>query len=369
MKLTNRKADVQIMLGFKKGHPIRNLIKILLVLLLIVGGYVVYVFISYHRVPDNQQLEVKGNSDLNIKTDETYKILSFNTGFGAYEPDFSFFMDGGERSWAWSKERLKTNVNNIANFIEAQKADLLLLQEVDVNATRTYHVNQKQIYEDKFADMDSSFAENWDSPFLFYPVTQPHGKTLAGIITFSRFDISSSVRRSVPVEDTVMKIVDLDRCYSKSYISTEDGRTLVVYNLHLSAYTSDGTIADQQVDMLLDDMNEEYDKGSYVIAGGDFNKDLLGDSSKYFGVSGEDYSWAKPIKTESFEGRPFELVAASNVPSNRNADAPYNPQQFVNTLDGFIVSDNVEIVSNTTVDTQFAYSDHNPVEMEFRLKP
>ena len=48
-----------------------------------------------------------------------------------------------------------------------------------------------------------------------------------------------------------MKLVDLDRCYSVSRVPLENGRELVLYNFHLSAYTSDGTIAEEQLEMLL----------------------------------------------------------------------------------------------------------------------
>ena len=37
------------------------------------------------------------------------------------------------------------------------------------------------------------------------------------------------------------------------------------------------------------------------------------------------------------------------------------------TIDGFVVSDNVRVVSTQVADTGFAYSDHNPVEMVFEL--
>lgn len=46
----------------------------------------------------------------------------------------------------------------------------------------------------------------------------------------------------LPVEAGFMKLLDLDRCYSKSWIPVADGRHLVLYNLHLSAYSNDGTI-------------------------------------------------------------------------------------------------------------------------------
>lgn len=52
----------------------------------------------------------------------------------------------------------------------------------------------------------------------------------------------------------------------------------------------------------------------------------------------------------------------------RSSDMPY--QKGVNytvILDGFIVSDNVEAVAEN-MDTDFTYSDHNPVKMTFTLK-
>ena len=147
---------------------------------------------------------------------------------------------------------------------------------------------------------------------------------------------------------------------------------MVLYNLHLSAYTSDGVVAVEQLELLIADMVAEAAKGNYVVCGGDFNKDLLGDSSEYFGVSGEDYTWAQPLPEGIFDGTGLQLVAPldenSPVPTCRNADGPYNPDQFVLTIDGFIVSENVEVVESAVVDTGFAYSDHNPVTMTFKLK-
>ena len=62
------------------------------------------------------------------------------------------------------------------------------------------------------------------------------------------------------------------------------------------------------------------------------------------------------------------LDAAEPVPSCRNADRPYDRNEsFQLTVDGFLVSANVEAVS-TVVDTGFAWSDHNPVMLEFVLK-
>ena len=56
------------------------------------------------------------------------------------------------------------------------------------------------------------------------------------------------------------------------------------------------------------------------------------------------------------------------IASCRNPDKPYQKGDFVVTVDGFIVSANVEVTYANVIDTGFAYSDHNPVIMNIQLK-
>lgn len=350
---------------------------ILLALVLLAGAYLAYVFIAYHRLGDNLPLEITDGKTPAVATEaETgtpYKIVSWNIGFGAYESDYGFFMDGGTQSWAWSEERLDANLQSIADVLAARQADLYIVQEVDTDSTRSYHRDEAALLREALPGCDSIWAQNYDSPFLFYPFLQPHGRSVAGIMTFSAFDMTSALRRELPIENSVMKLVDLDRCYSVSRITVAGGKELVLYNMHLSAYTSDGTIATEQLKLLLADMQSEYEKGNYIVCGGDFNKDILGDSGIYFGKSDTEYTWAQPLDMTLFDGTDLRLVAPLDennpVPSCRNADGPYHQGQYVLTVDGFIISDNVQVEKAQVLDLAFAYSDHNPVEMSFLLKP
>ena len=54
--------------------------------------------------------------------------------------------------------------------------------------------------------------------------------------------------------------------------------------------------------------------------------------------------------------------------SCRNADRPYGPDNYRVTVDGFIVSDNVEVRRARVWETGFRWSDHNPVYMDFVLQ-
>ena len=56
------------------------------------------------------------------------------------------------------------------------------------------------------------------------------------------------------------------------------------------------------------------------------------------------------------------------MPSCRNADQPYSESDFVVTVDGFLVSDNVTVEDALVLDTGFKWSDHNPVYMDFVLE-
>ncbi len=358
---------------------LKALLAVLLAIVLIVGGYFAYLFLSFHRMGDNVTLEVEDNQlgKILFAEDEsgeaqTYKIVSWNIGFGAYESDYGFFMDGGTESRAWSKERLDQNLKTIGQVLNDQDADFYIIQEVDRDSTRSYHVDEAIYMKDACAGMSNVWALNYDSPYLMYPFTSPHGKSVAGLMTFTDYEITSAIRCELPIESGLTKFLDLDRCYSVCRMNVDNGKELVLYNMHLSAYTSDGTIANEQLWLLVADMKAEYEKGNYVVCGGDFNKDILGDSSVYFGKSDVEYTWAQPLPEGIFDGTGLQLVEPLDeenpVPSCRNADGPYHQGQYVLTIDGFIVSDNVEVVSSDVIDMQFAYSDHNPVEMTFILR-
>lgn len=345
---------------------------LLAVPVLAVLGYVGYAETAYYRLEDRLPLNVENQQEKQAQPDTEYTLMSYNVGFLAYSADYSFFMDGGEESRARSAEAVESNGRGVLETVENVSPDFLFIQEADVDATRSWHIDEVELLTGDLPEYGRTFAQNYDSPYLFWPLTEPHGASRSGILTLSRCRMESALRRSLPVETGFSKFLDLDRCYSVCRVPVSNGRELCLYNVHLSAYTTDGSIATEQLAMLLDDMAGEYAAGNYVVCGGDFNKDLLGDSGSIFGVSGEAYTWAQPFPGELVpEG--ISLVAPLDqkdpIPSCRNADRAYDPgTSFVLTVDGFLVSDNVEVVSAQVVDTGFAWSDHNPVQLAFRLK-
>ena len=342
---------------------VKVLLALFIIVLLAVGGYVAYVFLTYSRIEDNVELTVEGNSREPAQTGKEYTAVSYNIGFGAYTADFTFFMDGGKESRARSRESVLECVNGSAQNALSFEPDIVLFQEVDTDSTRSWHVDQKEIIRtafDQTGNWDSVFAQNYHSAYLMYP-----------ILTLSRMDITSSLRRSLPIATGFKKILDLDRCYNYSRIPVENGKELVIFNAHLSAYGTDASQGNTQLQMMFDDMRREYEKGNYVLCAGDFNHDFTCDSIEYFNPgSGESFSWCAPFPDDIIPEGFIKCAdyAEGMVPSTRNTDIPYSEDSFVVILDGFIVSDNIEYTYVQNVDEGFQYTDHNPVVLKFILK-
>lgn len=362
----------------KKKLPlaVKILLGMILCALLLIIGYLLYLILTYHRIEDNVELTVyepKAGIEMEkAETGKEYSIVTYNLGFGAYTPEFSFFMDGGKYSVAKDKESVLATIGGAAKLAGDMDADFYLFQEVDLDSTRSYHVNQYEMLTDVFEEYASNYAVNYDSAFLFYPFNEPHGKSKAALVTFSRYEMKDALRRSLPISTSLSKFFDLDRCYSRTTIEMENGKELCIYNLHLSAYGNSDEIRAGQVGMLCADMQADYEKGNYVICGGDFNHDL---KNKELDEENE-YSWAYPFPREMLtEG--FSLVIdmfsdeekEAMTDSARNADIPYEEGvTFTVTLDGYIVSDNVEVTGYEHIYTGYQYADHEPVVMSFQLK-
>ena len=348
-------------------------IYVILAVVLVAATYVSYVFLTFSRIEDNVALKPQGSSETSAQIGEKYTIVTYNIGYGAYTADYTFFMDEGKESRARSKESVINCVSNTAETALSFEPDIALFQEVDTDSTRSFHVEQRDLINEMFAakgDYDNVFAENYHSAYLMYPITMPHGASKSGILTESRFKIDSAIRRSLPIAAGFKKILDLDRCYSISRIPTDNGKELVVINQHLSAYGTDAEQGNAQLEKLFFDMQKEYEKGNYVICGGDFNHDFTTTSKEYFNPgTDKSYSWCEPFPDDIIpEGfSKCTEYTGDLVSTSRYTNEPYSANSFTVILDGFIVSDNISALSIRNVDTSYEYTDHNPVVMEFKL--
>lgn len=335
-------------------------------------GYAAYVLLTYHRIPDGKETGIEKKAESHVlKEEQSYTISSYNIGFGAYTPEFTFFMDGGKQSVAESPESVVACVKGAGEEIAEISPDFALFQEVDLDATRSHHINEYGMLKEIFPAQDTTFAVNYDSAYLMVPPWEPHGKSLSGMAVFSSYPIESAIRRSLPIQEGFKKLLDLDRCYQVVKIPVENGKYLCLYHVHLSAYGHDDSVRAGQIGMLAADMQAEREKGNYVVCGGDFNHEMREKS-----LEGEAYSWAHIFPREMLpEGFTVAMDTLTDeqkayMPqSTRYTDIPYDPEtSFQATVDGFLISDNVVCENLEVIDTAYEFSDHNPIVMTFRLE-
>lgn len=160
---------------------------IVILALLIVGGYAVYLLVQYERIPDGQVLTVEGSPADKLEAGQTYTALTWNVGFGAYSHDFSFFMDSGTMldgtrvqgtgSRAESRAVVETNIGGAAETLADLQPDLILLQEVDEPSDRSHDVDERQWLTDTFPEYGSVYASNFHSAYLFTRFSTPTGRS------------------------------------------------------------------------------------------------------------------------------------------------------------------------------------------------
>ena len=347
--------------------------RIITVLLALLGAllavalvYVAYVMVTYERLPDNLALTVDAPLAADeaapvVSADEEFTVVTANLGFGAYNRDFDFFMDGGTGSVAESPEVVREDILGSAEAIRALSPDFVLFQEVDTDGTRSHHIDEYELLRTQFPSDWSVFCQNYDSAFLAWPLYAPHGANRAGLATFSRLPVGDPVRKSLPISESFSKLLDLDRCYSIVRVPAGDAE-LVLFNVHLSAYGADASIMAAQREKLYEDMTAERVAGNYVIAGGDYNHDMIGVSGEVYGNAAQAVeSWAKPY---DFDGVPegFTVAAKAKLDETgtaafpdaatcRDAGRPYDGTNDRWVMDTFIYSDNVECLDCSTVDS------------------
>lgn len=352
---------------------------LILLIAVLVGGYIAYLMIQYNRIADYAPLDVLNNQQMKVQTGVPYTATTYNIGFGAYDPGFSFFMDTGEmldgtktkgvHGKAVSKQVVELNTAGAVQVINELNPDFMLFQEVDTNSDRSWHLDQSETIRTAFPGHGSLFASNFHSGFLAYPFNDMHGTVNAGVLTLSRFEVARAARRSFPVDESFPeKFFDLDRCFTVTRIPVEEGAELVLINLHMSAYDKGGTIRAEQLAMLLETFKEERAKGNWIVAGGDFNHAISNTINSF--PSGQKVpDWVFALESSDLpEG--IRIVDAENanlVATCRSSDIPYQPGvNYLTVVDGFMVSDNV-MADARNIDAGFLYSDHNPVLLTFSL--
>src|SRR5277367_306331 len=169
-------------------------------------------------------------------------------------------------------------LNGILDFLTGVGADLILLQECDLNARRTHRLNTAREIAEKL-EMNYVFGRE------FQELTEGSNRSLAyhGQATLSRWPLSNPRIIRFERQSTFWRprwfLPDIEplqeRIGGRMALVTETtvgGRVLVSYNLHLESRGDDRLRCSQLDECIKDSLR--YQPGLPVVLAGDFNMDV-----------------------------------------------------------------------------------------------
>ncbi|WDV46622.1 endonuclease/exonuclease/phosphatase family protein [Clostridiaceae bacterium M8S5] len=348
---------------------VKGILAIICIFILILGGYFLYMTVTDYKPEDIIQLKAENNTQRILSKNMEISAMIFNIGYCGLDKKQDFFMDGGTGSRAESKEKVFENLNQITTFIKNKDVDFLLLQEVDEKATRSYNINQFEHIKNVLDSYNATFCVNYKVPWVPVPITKPHGKVESGLATFSKYKVDKVTRFKLPGEEKwPRRLALLDRCFLESRVPIEDGSELILLNVHLSAYDKGGIIRRQQLGFLKEYIKNEYEKGNYIVVGGDWNHLVPGADLDIFGNKDEWPEWLQKIP-DDFKSENFSFELDKNVATHRSLDSSYEKgNNYLSIIDGYLVSKNINVLETMGEKLEFKNSDHNPVSIKFTLK-
>jgi len=169
-------------------------------------------------------------------------------------------------------------LRGVIEFLAGAKADIVLLQEADLNARRTHHLNIAR-------EISQELQMNYVFGREFEELSQGSRASPAyhGQATLSRWPLSNFRLIRFQRQSSFWRphwfLPDVEPFQERiggrlALVSSADvgGKTLVTYNLHLESKGHDG-LRRSQLDETLKD-SQQYDSKTPIVLAGDFNFDV-----------------------------------------------------------------------------------------------
>ncbi|MFN8239769.1 MAG: hypothetical protein U0X39_03350 [Bacteroidales bacterium] len=342
----------------------KTLMWIVIVALVAFAGLIIYAVATDYKPKEKEVITVNDTQGV-LPDSATITLLTWNIGYCGLDKQMDFFYDGGTKVFT-PKETMVKNLMSVISFLKKNDSvDFILLQEVDRKSKRSYDVDQHDAITAHLPYNSKLFATNYDVFFVPLPVSSPMGHVYSGLTIMSKAEPSSSIRYAFPGKYGFPKqLFMLDRCFIVNRYPMSNGKELVLINTHNEAFDP-GDIRKAQMEYLRKFISDEYGKGNYVIAGGDWNQCPPSFTPAF---ANNKVNTDQMVIPSDFMGSDWKWVYDPQVPSNRSVVAAYDPATTTTTvIDFFLLSPNIKSISVSCVDLGFEYSDHNPVKIKVQL--
>ena len=316
-----------------------------------------FLWASSGRLNPRQYAQVESYGfPLADEASETFTVVTYNLG---YLSGLGNAATTSEVSVALAPQFFDQNQATAIAALTDLEPDIIAFQEIDLDARRSYRVNQPAALAQGLELPVGAITVNWDKryiPFPYWPLPTQFGPTLAAQAILSRFPIRAHSRHVLsPVESQPFyyRAFYLDRVAQVAEVTLGD-QAVVVINVHLEAF--DEPTRRRQTETVLT-LAETYAQDYPVVLVGDFNSAV----------------------NRPEEGTPptIDILLASDVLAPATNPAQFtDPAQFTYPTDqpayrldyGFYTPDKLELMEARVVTAAAQASDHLPVALELRLR-
>ena len=209
------------------------------------------------------------------KSNATYngdniKVVTWNIRFGIAR--FPFFGDSCGDDVILDDDTIEKNMAAIADSLNVMDADIVLLQEVDVNSKRTGYMDQVQYLLDNTNLNYGCYASMWKADFI---PSDGIGRINAGNAILSKYELTETERIQLRLrtdQDGLTKYFYLRRNIVKAKIPalTQGTQDFYAVDIHATAFATDDT-KQQHIDKYVETLAEIHSSGDYFVTGGDLN--------------------------------------------------------------------------------------------------
>lgn len=325
------------------------------------AAYVTAFLIVNHQVSAQaSDLQRTAGEDLSEAGAEL-DILIWNVGYGGLGAGSDFVADGGEHMFPPSRRAVRDNVAGIESFLISQAdADVVLIQENARAGPVNYWIDVRSRVEYALRDRDNTFFADFKTRLLPWPLRLVHGQGI-----YSNYAVASADIVALPAEDA--GFLGVRRRYASPLVRLAGDENWTIASVHLAAFDEDASVRTRQLRELMAWAQSEYESGRRVVIGGDWNFQIA--ETDFPHTTDERFLfWLFPFPQDALpEG--WRIAADGEIPSVRTNHKPYVAgENYVTTIDGFIVSPNVEVVDVHGFDLGFQHTDHQPVRLRVRAR-
>lgn len=313
--------------------------KFLIILLIAIGVFYFWASSANLDISEYQKIE-SYSVDPGVINDSIYTIATYNIGY----------LSGMTNNTAADRPQslFDQNLKKVQQVFKKLNIDIVALQEIDYDASRSYHIDQQK----RLSEIGYPYAAravNWDKkyvPFPYLPFSSHFGKIISGQSIVSRFPIEEHERM-------VLSRVENDYFWRQAFyidrlaqvISlTINGQKVKIINVHAEAF--DAPTREKHLKTVAD-IYKKYASEYPTFLLGDFNTDPGKEKMLHHILEVGDIKMAETdLSQQTFP---------ADHPEKRIDFIFYNPSR-------------IEKVNARVLKEVEVASDHLPVMMRFKLQ-